>query len=61
MTNNEITTNSRRNRTLLWAALVVFALGNAGASFAGLTAVSVAFGVLTLLSGTALVMTRRRR
>ncbi|SER26503.1 hypothetical protein [Lentzea albida] len=61
MTNYEIDAKTRRNRTLLWTALAVFALGNMGASFAGLTAVGIAFGVLTLLSGTALVMTRRRR
>ncbi|MFD4638201.1 hypothetical protein ACFWN2_12860 [Lentzea sp. NPDC058436] len=61
MTNNEITTNSRRNRALLWVALVVFAVCNMGASLAGLTAVGIAFGALTLLSGSALVMSRPKR
>jgi hypothetical protein len=58
MTN--IATNSR-TRTLLWTALVVSALGNAGTSLAGFSiVVSVAFGVLTLLCGVGLIAHYRR-
>ncbi|ANZ41923.1 hypothetical protein BBK82_44330 [Lentzea guizhouensis] len=58
-------TNTRTNtgtRTLLWIALAVFAVCNAASSIIGLgIAVNIAFGLLTLLSGAALVASYRRR
>ena len=57
MTNIEAKTS---RRPLLWAALAVSALCNATTSIIGLGAVSIAFGVLTLLCGAALVLHHRR-
>ncbi|WP_089951615.1 hypothetical protein [Lentzea xinjiangensis] len=58
-----IATNSRnrRHRTLLWTALALSALCNAGTSIAGLGIVSIVFGVLTLLCGAGLVVHYRWR
>ena len=49
-------------RSLLWAALVITAVCNATTSAVGMNVlVSIAFGLLTLASGVALVAHYRRR
>ncbi|MEU7476255.1 hypothetical protein AB0A63_09745 [Lentzea sp. NPDC042327] len=59
MTNTR--TNNSATRALLWTALVFFLIGNVGSQVLGLgIAVTIAFGVLTLLAGAALVAGRRR-
>jgi hypothetical protein len=65
MPSNEIpqhpTTTSARARTLLWVAVVISAICNATTSVLGVNViVSIAFGLLTLGFGVALVANYRR-
>ncbi|NGY62464.1 hypothetical protein G7043_26420 [Lentzea sp. NEAU-D13] len=49
-------------RALLWSALVVSAVANAGTSIAGLSPyISIAFGALTFMFGMALFVERRQK
>ena len=61
MTNNGTTSRKQLHRVLLWAALVVSGTCNAVTSIAGLgTAVSVVFGVLTVICAVGLFINYRR-
>lgn len=63
MTNETNSAQSQSSRrAVLWSALVVSAVANAGTSLAGLSPyVSITFGALTLLFAVALFMGRRQR
>jgi hypothetical protein len=62
MTNIATNASKQRQRVLLWTALLVSAICNAGTSIAGVgTVVSVTFGVLTLLCGAGLIAHYRQR
>lgn len=63
MTNETNSAQSRSSRrAVLWSALVVSAVANAGTSLAGLSPyISIAFGALAFLFAVALFVGRRQK
>ncbi|MFC9254634.1 hypothetical protein [Amycolatopsis thailandensis] len=58
---NESNTSQSHGRALLWSILVISAVANATTSALGLSVyISIGFGLLTLISGIALVGHHRR-